>query len=141
VVLALVFPYLSVREVSIASSIQARNPEAALRDLGRAADLNPLSSAPGQLAGTIALRTGQYALAARRFKQAIARERGAWYPWLGAGLAASALGNQSVAHDDFTVAASINSLQPAVSQALERVYTRHPLTPEQAFRLFVVLPG
>jgi tetratricopeptide (TPR) repeat protein len=135
----LAFPYLSVRETSIASDAQARNPVAALHDFSKAADLNPLDPTPSRLGGTVALRIGRFAEAQSRFRETIAREPGGWFGWLGAGLAASALGERARAHHDYQVAAAINSRQPAVTQALARVYSRHPLTPEQAFALLVVI--
>lgn len=131
-------PYLSVREVSNASDVSAANPSAALSDLSTAADLNPLSSEPGRLAGAIALQTGSFTVAEERFSQAISREPGGWFAWLGDGLAASALAETARAHHDFEVAESINSRQPAVRDALARVYGRHPLSAAQAFKLFVL---
>jgi hypothetical protein len=136
-VVALGLPYLSVREVSQASDVAPTNPSAALRDLRTAADLDPLSAVPGRIAGTIALRNGDYKIAAARFEQAISREPDGWFSWLGAGLAASALGDRTVARHDFAVAARLNSRQPAVVQALARVDTEHPLTPAQALRMLV----
>jgi Flp pilus assembly protein TadD len=135
----LAFPYLSVREVSIASDARAGDPAAALRELTTAAQLNPLSADPGRLAGTIALQTGQPSIARARFAQAIAREPGGWFAWLGAGLAESEMGDRGAARHDFTVAESINSVQPAVRQALARVQSRDPLTSDEAFRLLVVV--
>jgi Flp pilus assembly protein TadD len=133
----LAFPYLSAREMSTALDIQNRNSGAALQALTRAANLNPLSSEPGRLGGLIALRTGRFTEAQKRFQQAIAREPGAWLPWLGAGLAASALGNERQAHRDFVQAAKINIRQAAVAEALQRVNTRHPLTPPEALKLLI----
>jgi hypothetical protein len=135
---ALGFPYLSVREVSTASDLRARNPSAALHNLSIAAKLNPLSADPPRLAGAVALQTGRFIEAQQRFAQAIRREPGGWFSWLGAGLAASALGDEARAQHDYSVAASINSRQPAVTEALARVNTLHPLTPPQAFRLLVL---
>ena len=132
-------PYLSVREVSTASDVAARNPTTALSDLSKAADLNPLSADPGRLGGTIALRHGLFDEAEHRFRQAIDREPGGWYAWLGAGLAASALGDNVQAQHDFEVAARIDKDQPAVHEALARVNTTHPLTPAEAFKLLVVV--
>ncbi|MBV8989454.1 MAG: O-antigen ligase family protein [Solirubrobacterales bacterium] len=136
-VVVLGLPYLSVREVSIASNIQRSNPNGALSALATASKLNPLSSGPSRLAGSIALQNGNFSIAEQRFRQAIAREPGGWFSWLGAGLAASALGDRAGAHHYFTVAESINSDQPAVSQALAQVHSRHPLTTAQAFKLIV----
>ncbi len=134
----LAFPYLSVREVSIASNISQRNPVAALRALSRAAQFNPLSAVPDRLAGTIALQTGEYSLARTKFQRAISRDSGGWLSWLGAGLAATELGDLAQARHDFEVAYSINPKQPAVPAALRRIGTAHPLTPSEALRILVV---
>jgi hypothetical protein len=132
------FPYLSVREVSVASDIRQTDPSGALSDLSTAAALNPLSADPSRLAGTIALSSGRYATALQRFSQATSREPGGWYGWLGAGLAASALGDRAIARHDFNVAESINRQEPAIHQALARVDTAQPLSPAQALHLLVL---
>ena len=136
---ALAFPYLSAREVSLASAISGTDPTRALKDLKLASKLNPLSSDPGRIAGAIALRNGSYAEAADRFKQSISAEPGGWFSWLGAGLAASALGDRTQARHDFVVANSINDRQPAVQQALQRVDSPHPLTSAEAFKLLILV--
>ena len=137
-VIVLGFPYASVREISVASDIRQTDAAQALHDLSIAADLNPLSSDPGRVGGTIALQSGRYADAESRFGQAISREPGGWYAWLGQGLAASALGDRTRAHRDYQVAASIDSQESAVAQALRRVYSAHPLTPAQALQMLAL---
>jgi hypothetical protein len=137
-VVVLAFPYLSVREVSLASAVQASDPAAALTDLSRAAKLNPLSPEPGRIAGAVALRRGDYRTAADRFRQSIAADPGGWFAWLGAGLAASALGERQRAGHDFAVAHSIDRRQPAIAQAVRRVNTKNPLTSDEAFKLLVL---
>jgi hypothetical protein len=137
-VVVLWFPYLSVREVSTATDVAARNPSAALSDLATAADLNPLSADPGRLAGVIALQNGDPAEAQRRFRQSIERDPGGWFAWLGAGLAASALGERDRAERDFVTAEGINSRQPATVRALALVRTGHPLTPSEALGLLIL---
>ncbi len=135
----LAFPYLSARQTAVASEIQGSNPDQALRDLHAAAQLNPLSSDPGRLAGAIALRVGDYSTAAQRFQQSIKAEPGGWFAWLGLGLAESALGHPDRSHRDFARALAINDRQPAVQEALQRVYSRRPLTAAEAFRVLVVV--
>jgi hypothetical protein len=137
-IVVLAFPYLSVREVSLASDIRASDPAAALTDLSRAAKLNPLSPEPGRIAGAVALRSGDYRTAADRFRQSISADPGGWFSWLGAGLAASALGDRQRAGHDFAVAYSIDRWQPAIRQALRRATTKTPLTSDEAFRLLVL---
>jgi len=131
-------PYLAVREISEATDIQQQNPLAALHDLKLAARLNPLSADPGRLGGVIALRSGLFPEAERRFRQAIDREPGGWFAWLGLGLAESMLGDQTRAHHDYEIAASIDAGQISVERALALVYTRHRLTPDQAFKLITL---
>ncbi len=135
----LAFPYLSAHEVQVASRADAASPSAALDDLRLAAKLNPLSSDPGRLAGAIALRNGRWTLALRQFRKSIKAEPGGWFSWLGAGLAQSALGEPEQAHGDFVVARRINARQPAVQDALQRVFTKTPLTSDEAFKLLVLL--
>jgi hypothetical protein len=135
----LAFPYLSAHEVQVASRADSANPSAALNDLRLAARLNPLSSDPGRLAGAIALRNGRWTLALRQFRKSLSAEPGGWFAWLGAGLAESALGEPEQAHRDFTQAKRINARQPAVADALQRVYSKSPLSSEEAFKLLVLL--
>jgi Flp pilus assembly protein TadD len=84
------------------------------------------------LGGTIALQTGSYEEAQRRFNQAVSRQPGGWFSWFGAGLAASQLGQTAVARHDFEVAKSLNSSQQAIQDALAKVDGPAPLTPQQA---------
>jgi O-Antigen ligase len=133
------FSYLSAREVSIATNIASRDPNEALHDLKLAADLNPLSSIAGRLAGTVALHEHEYAIAERRFEQSLSNQPEGWFSWLGAGLAASALGQRTTAHRDFADADRIESHQPAVTTALKRVYSAHPLSPSAALDMIVVV--
>ena len=136
-IVVLGLPYLSSHETSIGVGVQARNPRAALSDLRLAAALDPLNPDPGTDAGTIALTTDQWSTAAKRFAQSISRERGAWFPWLGAGLAASELGETEIARHDLQHARGIDDQQPAITVALHRLTTRHPLSPQAAFSLLV----
>ncbi len=130
----LAFPYLSVRYTSIATDVRNRNPGAALSDLSKAHDLNPLSPDPTRLAGIIALAGGRPQLAEERFAQTISHEPQGWFAWFGKGLAASALGDNVAARQYLRVAAALNKQQPVITDALTRVSTDHPMTPAEAFR-------
>jgi len=134
-VIVLGFPYPSVREVSVANDLRGSDPAKALNVLRVAADPNPLSPDPGRIGGTIALQTGQYAIARERFAQAISREYADWFSWLGKGLAASALGDRAAARHAFEVAGSINRRDRVIQQALARVGSAHPVTPAEALML------
>ncbi|HSC01770.1 MAG TPA: O-antigen ligase family protein [Solirubrobacteraceae bacterium] len=134
-VVVLGFPYLSVRETSIGSDLSQTDPARALHALSVAADLDPLSASPGRLAGYVALSSRNYGAALARFEQVISRDPGGWYGWLGAGLAASALGDRAHARRDFQVAASINPRNALIAGALAAVDTHRPLTPAAALQL------
>jgi hypothetical protein len=134
----LVFPYLSVREMSIGTDLRGSDPQAAFAAFRRAASLNPLNSDPGRFGGTFALQLGRWGEARHLYAQAITREPDGWLPWFGSGLAASELGDRRTARHDFTVARSLENSQPVIGVALRRVDSRHPLTPQSAFRMFLV---
>ena len=48
-------------------------------------------------------------------------------------------GEPEQAHRDFVAASRINNRQPAVQDALQRVFTKNPLTSDEAFKLLVLL--
>ncbi|HUA07071.1 MAG TPA: O-antigen ligase family protein [Solirubrobacteraceae bacterium] len=133
-VAVLAFPYLSVREVSVASDLRKSDPAKSLSALDTAAQLNPLSPDPGRIGGTIALELGEYATAGNRFAQAISREHDDWFSWLGEGLAASALGRRTLARHDYRVAAALNPREPVIQHALAGVDGAHPLSPTDALQ-------
>jgi O-Antigen ligase len=135
----LAFPYLSVRELSTATDAVATDPRAALNSLSTAARLNPLDANPGRVAGTIALREGDFAESVRRFRQAELRDPEGWFAYLGEGLADSQLGQRARARIAFAAAAHLDDQQPAVRAALGRVATKHPLTPGEAFKLLTLV--
>jgi len=138
---ALAFPYLSVREVSEASDAAGVDPTAALHDLSVASRLDPWSPEPDRLAGQIALLLGSYQQAERDFRRTVAREPGGWYGWLGAGLAASALGDATQAARDLHEAAVIDNQDPVIRTALARVLTTDPLAPAKALAMLSAESG
>ena len=126
------FPYMAVREVSVANDIRSADPADALSRLQTAAKLNPLSPDPDEIGGTIALETGRYAYAERRFEHALTLRPHGWFDWLGAGLAASAQHHPARAQHDFAYAASLNPREPLLGTALARAHTRHPVSAREA---------
>jgi hypothetical protein len=139
-VVALGLPYLSLRESSLAGAASATNPAGALRELKRAADLNPLDAVAPLTAGEVAMNQGQWRVAKQRFTESIDRDPGSWFAWLGSGLASSSLGDRTQAYHDFSVAYSINNQQPPVRAARARARTGHPLTYGEAIGLLNIAP-
>ena len=134
----LVFPYLSVREMSIGSDLRTSNPDAAFAAFRRAGSLNPLNADPGRFGGTFALQLRRWREARHFYAQAIDREPDGWLPWFGSGLAASELGDRRAARHDFRVALSVENSQPAIREALRRLHSRHPLTAQQGLKMLIV---
>ncbi len=130
---ALALPYLAAREVTAAGAGWRADPTRAFEQLDRAASLNPLSSRPALVAGTIALELREPAAAERRFSQALERSGDDWFAYFGRGLAASALGERDRARGSYQQARRLDPREPLLRDALDRVGGRHPLTASEAF--------
>jgi O-antigen ligase len=87
-------PWLSSLEVESAAHVWVRSPPQAYARLDHAAQLNPLSDEPYVVAGSIALRLGEYARADREFALALGRTPGEAYATLERGGIASASGDR-----------------------------------------------
>jgi tetratricopeptide (TPR) repeat protein len=72
--LSLLGPWASDIEVRRAAVSWQRYPDAAFRQLDKAASYNKLSERPGLLAGAIAIELGQYGRANRAFTQVLDRD-------------------------------------------------------------------
>lgn len=90
---SLAAPWLSRMEVQSAARVWRQAPATAYARLRDAADLNPLSAEPNLIAGTIALRLQQVAVARRQFELALDRVRGDAYATLELGAIASSDGD------------------------------------------------
>jgi len=71
---SLLGPWTSDIEVRRAADSWTKFPDAAFRQLDRAADFNPLSERPGLLAGGIAVQLGRYDRAETAFRQVLDRD-------------------------------------------------------------------
>jgi hypothetical protein len=133
-------PYLAVRELNLGVAASHTDTDASLADFRASHRLNPLMSDPGVLGGTVALVNGRDAAAAAWFRQAVSREPGQWFGWLGRGLADSAQGEVDQARRSFAVAMRLDSDQLAVRNAAKLVATKHPLTASEALAQINYLP-
>jgi tetratricopeptide (TPR) repeat protein len=91
-VVSLAAPWLSGLEVESAARVWVRSPAQAYARLDHAAQLDPLSDEPYVVAGSIALRLGEYVRADHEFALALARTPGDAYATLERGAIASARG-------------------------------------------------
>ncbi|MGA2164234.1 MAG: O-antigen ligase family protein, partial [Solirubrobacteraceae bacterium] len=81
-IVSLTAPWLSSLELESAAHVWVRSPAQAYARLDHAARLNPLSDEPYVVAGSIALRLGEYARADREFALALERTPGDAYATL-----------------------------------------------------------
>jgi hypothetical protein len=133
-------PYVAVRELDLGIAQSHADVAASLADFRASHRLNPLMSDPGTLGGSVALVNGRDAAAAAFYRQATSREPGDWIAWLGRGLAASMQGHVDQARRAYRVALRLDAKQIVVQNAVKRVGTAHPLTPQQAFDEINYLP-
>ena len=132
--LALALPWAAERETTSAASDWVEDPGGALARLDRAESLNPLSARASLTEGVIELELGRPREAQTAFRQAIARDPGDWFAHLGAGLAATAAGEEpAVARADYAAAHALNPDDPLVAEALRRAGAARPLSYSEAF--------
>ncbi len=121
-VLALSFaaPWVAERHADTAIRIWRIRPEEALAYLDRAAGLNPLSSRPQLLSGTISLRLGRVQRAEHDFRVALERDPRGDYAALELGAIASEQGRRD-ALPLIALAARLNPRDEVIADALREV--------------------
>ena len=126
--------WLSDKELRRATEIASVNPDGALHDLDRAANLNPLSPLPEKAAGIIEIRRGDSAAAKRHLLEAFGRDPHDSGLFLFLGAIASEAGQQREA---IRLAAEARRLAPTDDVAynfLRRLRDGERLTPRQIDR-------
>jgi hypothetical protein len=114
-------PWLSQLQVQNAARVWTSAPRVAYARLHKAARLNPLSDEAYLVAGSIALRYGELALAEREFTLALARTPGDAYATLERGAIASAKGERAAALVLLERAVRLDPREPLTTQALTLV--------------------
>jgi O-antigen ligase len=125
---ALVPPYLSLRFVETASSNWRADPRQAFHDLDRAAALNPLSSEPRTVEGTIAVSLGEERRARGAFRRALELEQ-AWYPHLELALLEARAGRFRAARAEIAQAQRLSHKDPFIEEADRRIRRRERVDP------------
>ena len=116
--LSLGAPWLSQVQLESAAGVWTRSPGTAYGRLARAADLNPLSDQANLLAGSIALRYGDYARADHQFALALQRSPDDAYATLERGAIASSRGQRALALALLGRAVALNPRDPVAAGAL-----------------------
>ena len=119
--LSLAAPWLSQLEVQRAARVWTKAPRAAYTRLNDAARLNPLSDEAYLVAGSIALRFGDFARADMEFASALGRTPGDAYATLERGAIASTENDRRGALELLERAARLNPRDPLTRQALRLV--------------------
>jgi hypothetical protein len=111
-------PWLSERDIAIASASWRTDPARAYRLLDQARSLDPLSADPDLTAGTIAARRHEYRRMAAAFRRALGRDRSSWYAELELGMAESKLGHRSEATTHLERARRLNPREVLIREVL-----------------------
>jgi hypothetical protein len=118
-------PWLSQLEIQSAAGVWTTSPQSAYARLRTASRLNPLSDQAYLVAGSIALRYREYALADRDFADALQRTPGDAYATLERGAIASMRGQRATALALLGRAARLNPRDQLTAEALEVVRRGH----------------
>lgn len=124
---SLAAPWLSQRMVQSAAAVWPRAPLVAYARLEEAAQINPLSDQPASVAGSIALRFGDYLRADRQFTLALQRVPHDAYATLELGAISSVLGRRAQALRMMGEAVRLNPRDPLARKALAEVRAGRPI--------------
>jgi hypothetical protein len=121
IAISFALPWLAEREVQDAAKIWPTRSAEAYDGLDRAASLNPLSSRPDSIAGTIAFRLGDVPRARTEFGQALERDGNYSYAALELGLSEALLGDRAKALQHLELAHRSDPNDPISEAALALV--------------------
>jgi tetratricopeptide (TPR) repeat protein len=130
-------PWLASRQSDGATAGWRQDPDRSIRELERAADLNPLSARPYLLAGAIANRTDRHEKGRALLLRALERSDVNWYARLELGVAEAALGRREAALDQLREAARLNPRETAIVEVREWVAEGEEIDLEAIDALFL----
>jgi hypothetical protein len=113
---ALIPPYLELRYTDSAVAIFTRHPDAAYRDLDRAASVNPLSANSLLAEGDLAIKRGDWARARSAFLRAQERVD-LWFARLQLALLDAHAGSFAAAGSELARAAALDAEDPVITHA------------------------
>ncbi|HEU4657601.1 MAG TPA: O-antigen ligase family protein [Capillimicrobium sp.] len=119
--LAVTAAWVADHDVEVAARDWPADPDAALRRLDRAADLDPLDAEPLVVEGTIEMYRDRPERARAAFAEAVERTPRDWLPRFQLGLAASATRDVAGARAAFEAARARSPRDPLIALALRRL--------------------
>ncbi len=131
-------PWLSQLEIQSAAHIWRTAPDSAYARLRTASRLNPLSDQSHLVAGSIALRYGDYVRADREFMHALERTPGDAYATLERGAIASMSGQRATALVLLGRAVRLNPRDQLTRQAFDLVRSGHRVSVQALNRLILL---
>jgi tetratricopeptide (TPR) repeat protein len=131
-------PWLSQLQVESAAKQWPKDPAGAYSRLAQAASLDPLSEEPYLIAGSIALRLGQFDRADREFAKALGRVPDDAYATLERGAIASTRGRPAEARRLLERAVRLNPRDPLTREALSLVRSGRAVSVQALNRLILL---
>ena len=132
-------PWMSAIETQRAGQVWPIDADAAFRKLHVAADLNPLSSRPALVEGTIALRLGRLEHARDAFIRALKRDPRESYAMLALGAISSQRGDRTRALVYVRRASKLNRQDAVTLGALQEVRAGRRIRPSALLRQYELL--
>ena len=136
-IVSFVPPWISAREVAIATDTWRSDPNAAFDRLSRARKLNFLSDRPDLVAGAIASRVRDWPRMRASFEGALGRDPRNWYAYLELGVLDSIQGRKTQAVGLLARAHALDPLEETTTAAIERIENGRSLSFGELDRLFV----
>jgi hypothetical protein len=133
---SLTLPWLAERDVNRAASLWPQDAPRAFALLDRARRLNPLSDRADVVGGAIASRLRLYPQMRARFANAVVRSPDDWYANLELGIAASLVGDRSLASASLRRAERLNPHEPVIQTVLRRFRSGRRIDPDAVDRAF-----
>jgi O-Antigen ligase len=125
---ALAIPFIAARRVQKAISVWPAQPALAYGELRSASNLMPFDAQIYVVGGAIALNLGEYDEAHAWLLKAERHEDQGWLTPFLLGIIDSERGSRGQSRTQLLSARRLNPREPVITQALERLDGRHPLT-------------
>ncbi len=133
--------YVSSRLTERAFAVSRRDPAAALADLRRAQDWNPLAGVPAIAEGLVALRADRPPAARRAFAAAVRRDPSSWFARLELGLLDTRAGRRAAGLAQLDAAVARNPRDPIARRARRAALAGRPPDPAAVAREVLAEPA